>query len=109
MVNGILSKGRASRLLRLVLALWFAALSAGMVASAAEVEASLDRDSVPAGEGALMTLSISGARSGKPEIPEVDRLIIQPRGQQQKIQMFNGSVVRSVDYTYVVGSNTAGG
>jgi hypothetical protein len=108
MVNEILSAGRASGLLRLLLALWVAAMSVGSVAVAAEVEASLDRDSVPAGEGALLTLSISGASANRPEIPAVDELIVQSRGQQQKIQVFNGTTVTSVEYTYVVGSNTAG-
>ncbi len=95
-------------LLRLVLALCVAVVSVGMTASAAEVDASLDRDSVAAGEGALLTLDISGGSPGRPEIPAVDMLIVQPRGQQQNIQMFNGSIVKSVVYTYVVGSNTAG-
>ena len=36
---------------------------------AAEVEATLDRDSVPAGDGALLTLRISGGNAGQPEIP----------------------------------------
>ena len=105
MVKANRSSGRLAGLFRAVIALWLAVVS---VASAADVEASLDRDSVPAGEGALLTLSISGASPRRPEIPAVDKLIVQTRGQQQKIQMFNGSVVRSVDYTYVVGSNTAG-
>jgi hypothetical protein len=108
MVNGLLSAGRVSGVLRSLLALWVAAVTMSGVVSAAEVEATLDRASVPAGEGALLTLSISGASPGRPEIPAVDKLIVQPRGQQQKIQMFNGSIVRSVDYTFVVGSNTAG-
>ncbi len=48
---------------------------------AAEVEARLDRDSVTAGNGALLTLRISGGRAGQPEIPEVENLIIDPRGR----------------------------
>ncbi len=86
-------------------------LIAGMVLSsamAAEVEASLDRESVAAGNGALLTLSISGASPSRPEIPAVDKLIVQSRGQSHKMQMFNGTTVSSVDYSYVVGSNTPG-
>ena len=78
------------------------------IVSAAEVEAHLDRASVPAGNGALMTLKISGGRAGAPEIPEVENLIIQPRGQSQQMQMINGQTSVSVTYTYIVGSNTPG-
>ena len=51
------------------------------VAKAAEVEAALDRESVPAGNGALLTLTISGGQAGTPAIPAVEKLILQPRGQ----------------------------
>ena len=78
------------------------------VVSAAEVEAQLDRESVPAGNGALMTLKISGARAAAPEIPQVENLIIQPHGQSQQMQIINGQTSASVIYTYVVGSNTPG-
>lgn len=82
----------------------------GSVVAAAEVEveAQLDRDTVTAGNGALLTLRISGGRAGQPEIPEVANLIIQSRGQSQQMQMFNGNTTISVTYNYVVGSNTPG-
>lgn len=78
------------------------------VAGASEVEASLDRDTVPAGNGALMTLSISGGRASQPDLPQVENLVIQSRGQSQKMQMFNGNTTVSTVYTYVVGSNMPG-
>ncbi|MES2477245.1 MAG: BatD family protein [Verrucomicrobiota bacterium] len=84
------------------------AISLVMMASAAEVEALLDRDSVPVGQGALLTLSISDSSPARPEIPAVDKLIVQPRGQSHKMQNFNGITTMSVEYSYVVGSNTAG-
>lgn len=77
-------------------------------AIAVEVDAQLDRDAVPAGNGAVMTLRISGSRAGQPQIPEVENLIIQSRGQSQQIQMLNGETTLSVTYTFVVGSNTPG-
>lgn len=76
--------------------------------NAAEVEAALDRESVPAGNGALLTLTISGNESGQPVIPAVDQLIVQPRGKSQRMQMFNGTTTVSTTYNYVVGSNTPG-
>lgn len=75
---------------------------------AAEVAAQLDRDSVPAGNGAVLTLRISGGKAGRPEIPAVGNLIVEPRGQSQQIQMANGLTTISVVYTYVVGSQTPG-
>ncbi len=75
---------------------------------AAEVEATLDRDTVPAGNGALLTLKISGSDGGQPVIPAVDQLIVQPRGRSQQMQMFNGTTTVSTIYNYVVGSNTPG-
>ncbi|MCX6865660.1 MAG: BatD family protein [Verrucomicrobia bacterium] len=77
-------------------------------ATAADVEARLDRDSVPAGEGANLTLRISGGRAGRPEIPEVANLIVQPNGQSQQMQIINGTTTVSVIYQYAVGSHTPG-
>lgn len=75
---------------------------------AAEVEASLDQDSVPVGEGAILTLTIKGGQVGRPEVPAVDKLVVNPYGQSQQMQIINGGVTRSLIYTYVVGSGTAG-
>jgi hypothetical protein len=85
-----------------LLAIWMA------LPAAAEVEATLDRDSVAAGNGALLTLTISGGRAEPPEIPTVENLIIQSRGQSQQIRMINGVTSVSITYSFVVGSNVAG-
>ncbi len=76
--------------------------------AAAAVEAALDRDSVPAGRGALMTLRVSGGRVGKIELPEVDNLLIQARGQSQQFEIINGQSSVSAIYNYAVGSTTPG-
>lgn len=83
-------------------------LCAVLPAAAAEVAAQLDRESVPAGNGAVMTLRISGGRAAQPEIPAVENLIIQARGQSQQMQIINGQTTVSVTYNYVVGSNIPG-
>ena len=75
---------------------------------AAEVEATLDRDSVPAGNGALLTLRISGGNAGQPEIPAVENLIVQSRGRSQEIQIVNEITTTSMTYTFVVGSQIPG-
>lgn len=77
-------------------------------AIAAEVTAELDRDSVPAGNGAILTLRVSGSGAGQPLIPEVENLIVQARGQSQQIQMINGRTSISITYTYAVGSQIPG-
>ena len=74
----------------------------------AEVEAQLDRDSVRQGEGVKLTISISGGRAEAPELPSVENLIIQPRGQTQQMLMSNGRTTISLTYNYAVGSNTPG-
>ena len=77
-------------------------------AFAAEVEALLDRDSVPAGNGAILTLKISGGSAGQPAIPAIANFIFQPRGTSNQMQIVNGLTTVSVIYSYVVGSNTPG-
>lgn len=77
-------------------------------AIAAEVEATLDRDSVPAKNGAVLTLRISGGNAGKPELPPVENLIVESRGRSQQVQIVNGITTASVTYTFVVGSQTPG-
>jgi hypothetical protein len=95
-------------LARLFVAMLALAMITPSFVSAAEVEAELDRDSVPAGNGALLTIRISGGSPGRPEIPEVQNLIVEPRGQSQQMQIVNGQTSVSVTYNYVVGSNIPG-
>ena len=75
---------------------------------AAEVVAELDRDSVPAGNAAIMTVRISGGKAERPEIPEVPNLIIESRGQSQQMQIVNWRTTVTMIYTYIVGSQTPG-
>jgi len=86
------------------------AMTAGPLArvAAAEVEAQLDRDSVIAGNGVLLTLKISGGSASQPEIPAVENLIVEPHGQSQNYQWINGQATRSVTYSYAVGANVPG-
>jgi hypothetical protein len=77
------------------------------VCAAAEIQAQLDRESVPAGNGALLTIRIEG-RADQPVIPPVPGLIVNSRGQSTQMQMVNGMTSVSTTYTYAVGSNTPG-
>jgi hypothetical protein len=91
----------------LVAALLIALFPAASV-MAAEVEAQLDRDSVPAGNGAILTLRVSGGRIEQPKIPAVENFIIDPRGRSQHMQIVNGKTTVSFVYSYVVGSTVPG-
>lgn len=75
---------------------------------AASVEASLDRESAPAGNGGILSIRISGSNAEEPIIPEIPDFVIQSRGQSRQIQMVNGETTVSLTYNYVVGSNTPG-
>jgi hypothetical protein len=85
-----------------------ALLVVASIAHAQEVEAALDRDSVPAGQGAMLTIQISGGRAAEPSIPAVEDLIVQPRGRSQNVQIVNGTTTMSVTYNYAVGSTIPG-
>lgn len=78
------------------------------VSQAAEVTAQLDRESVAAGDGAVLTLEIKGNAEEQPEIPEVPDLIIDSQSQSRKIQVINGITTATVSYTYVIGSHVPG-
>jgi hypothetical protein len=75
---------------------------------AAELEAELDRDSVPAGNGAILTIRIAGRNFDRPQVPQVENFIIKPNGQSQQIQQINGTISAVTTYSYIVGSQTPG-
>lgn len=95
---------RIGRLMRLLITL----VGMANFAHAAAVEATLDRESAPAGSGGILSIRITGGSAGEPVIPEVPNFIIQPRGQSRQIQMMNGQTSVSLTYNYVVGSNSPG-
>ena len=76
---------------------------------AADVTAHLSGNTVPAGQGVMLTLTVEGGSPDRqPVIPEVKDLIVNPRGSSKQIQMINGHVTRSIAFSFVVGSNKAG-
>lgn len=77
-------------------------------AVAGEIEASLDRETVQAGEAALLTLNVSGSPSGNLQMPEIDNFVFQSQGQSQQFRSMNGVMSRSVSYRFAVGSQTPG-
>lgn len=87
---------------------FLAAVVISISIASAQVAATLDRDSVEAGEGALLEITISGSSVAKPEIPAIGNLIVQPRGQQQRVEIMNGNTSVSTTYRYAVGSQVPG-
>ena len=81
---------------------------ADSLSMASKIDAQLDRESVVAGNGAILTLSVSGGRAPQPEIPVVKNFIIESRGRSQQMQIVNGKTTVTEVYSYVVGSNTPG-
>jgi len=96
------------RLWKLITAAVLTIAASADMSFGAEVEATLDRESVTIGNGAMLTVRVSGGRAGQPEIPVVENLIVQPRGRSQNIQVINGVTTASLTYSYVIGSNTPG-
>lgn len=91
-----------------IVVLFLALLGLCRPARAAEATAILDRNSVPAGTAALLTIEISGGNTTRPQMPDVPGLIVQTRGQQHSFQMINGVTTSKVSFTYAVGSQTPG-
>lgn len=88
------------------LAMVWACLLGGV--HAARVDTELSQETVHVGEGAHLTLTISGKSTGRPEFPAIENLILRSGGQSQEIRMFNGNTTVSTTYSYIVGSQVPG-
>lgn len=51
-------------------------------------------------QSAALTLTITGAKSAEIELPQVDNLLFQRRGQSRKIEIINGDFTASVAISY---------
>ncbi len=76
--------------------------------TAAEVTATLNPESVPAGQGATLTIRIVNGDVTALNAPEVPGLIFQGPNQGRQVNMVNGVTTSSMTLTYAVGSMTAG-
>ena len=71
--------------------------------------AELSADTVPAGQGVILQVTVEGGSpQGPPVLPAVKDLIVNSRGASQQMRMINGDVTRSIVFSFVVGSNQAG-
>lgn len=88
---------------------WLIVLVAvGTQAFGAQVQALLDANRIATGEGASLTIQVTGGQPVHPEIPQVPGLIIDFQSQNQMFSVINGVTTQTVSYTYLVGSQTAG-
>jgi hypothetical protein len=75
---------------------------------AAEVTTTLEPKSVPAGEGANLTITITNGTPTVANKPEVPDLIIQGPNQGRQYRNINGVASSTVTLSYAIGSMTAG-
>ena len=83
-------------------------MAMGIQAFGAQVQALLDANRIATGEGASLTIQVTGGQPVQPEIPQVPGLIIDFQSQSQMFTMINGVTTQTVSYTYLVGSQAAG-
>ena len=83
-------------------------LAMGIKAFGAQVQALLDANRIATGEGASLTIQVTGGQPVQPEIPQVPGLIIDFQSQSQMFTVINGVTTQAVSYTYLVGSQVAG-
>ncbi len=82
-------------------------LGQGVIA-AAEVTTTLNPQTVPAGEGATLTILITNGEVTALQPPEVPGLIFNGPNQGRQISIVNGVRTSAMTLTYAVGSMTAG-
>ena len=76
--------------------------------TAAEITATLNPGSVPAGQGATLTIRIVNGNATALNAPEVPGLIMNGPDQGRQVNMVNGVTTSSMTLSYAVGSMTAG-
>lgn len=93
-------------MVRVLFAWWLASWCA---LHAAEVTTGLSKANVEAGEGTVLSIRVDGGSLDRePGFPEVENLVINPRGTSQQVQIVNGRMSRSVTYNFLVGSHKEG-
>src|SRR5262245_16373260 len=99
-----------SRLLPgVAMVLWLALMSGGMTVRAAQLTASLDRDTITLGESASLSLTFEGSQSeGAPNLPQIPHLQITYNGQSSQVSFVNGQVSSTVTHNFQVTAKQPG-
>ncbi len=72
------------------------------------ISVALQPRQIPLGGAAMLSVSISGAETGQPNIPRVKGLRFIPAGQSSEYRSVNGRVSSSVSFLYQVQADHAG-
>ena len=83
-------------------------LSLAPALQSAEVTATLSKESVPAGEGANLTIRITNGNATALNAPDVPNLILNGPSQGRQVSVINGVTTSSTTLSYAVGSMTPG-
>lgn len=73
-----------------------------MNAAPVEIEASLLPLSFPVNRAARFTITVSGSKSARIEIPAIENIRLHERGKSSQFNMINGTISSSVSYNYLV-------
>ncbi len=73
-----------------------------------KVKAELNSTKFSEDQPALLTITVTGARSAKPAMPEADGLQFAYRGQNSQTQWVNGKVSSSISFVFMVQAEKAG-
>lgn len=97
----------AGSLVFLLFLLWsFSAVQS--VYAAVEVSATLNATSFPLDRAAALTITVTGSRSAKPHLPQVEGLRFHQRGQSTQMNFVNGTYSASVSSVVLVEAFHAG-
>lgn len=84
------------------LALAVLILSAAAALAADGIRATVDRNEATVEDQIVLTLTIEGSRSARPELPELVDFEVLSRGQSTQMSFVNGRMSAAVSYTYVL-------
>jgi hypothetical protein len=73
-----------------------------------EVKAELNATEFPVDQAVLLTVSVNGARSAEPTMPDADGLQFAYRGQNSQAQWINGKSSSSISFVFMVQAEKAG-
>lgn len=74
----------------------------GLAADDVQISVSLSQKQLRVNQSAALTITVSGTQSAEIELPEVENLLFQRRGQSRKIEMINGNFSSSIATSFHV-------
>ncbi len=77
-------------------------LYSALARSNVDLSVSLSQKQLRVNQSAALTITVTGAKSAEIELPEMDDIVFQQRGQSRKIQIINGDFSSSVATSYHV-------